>query len=205
MDVHSILNGEWDFRVEHRGINIYSSRVEGSDVLGFKGVAEVPVGFRRLIALFHDTASYGRWVHHLSEMEVLEKNDSLEYVVRQVIDTPWPLQKREMVVRTGLEAAGENAVAVVISGVPDFIPENPSYARVREMQGLWLFEPTGPEAVLLTFVMHIDPGADVPSAISNQAMFEVPFYSMDNLRKLAQDLSYDPPYPEEVDRHLSVV
>jgi len=27
MDVTSILNGNWEFRVEHKGIKIYSSRV----------------------------------------------------------------------------------------------------------------------------------------------------------------------------------
>ena len=205
MDVHSILNGRWDFRVEHRGISIYSSKVEGSDVLGFKGVAEIPAGFRKLISLFHDTSSYGRWVHRLAEMEVLERNDSLEYVVRQVIVTSWPLQKREMFGKKGLKPAGENPVAVTITGVPDFLPPNPSYARVKEVQGLWVFTPSGPDAIHLTFVMHVDPGPDVPSAVSNQAMFEVPFYSMDNLRKLSADRSYNPPYPEEVDQHLCII
>ncbi|KAA6232635.1 hypothetical protein EKD00_01535 [Chlorobium phaeovibrioides] len=205
MDAHSILQADWEFRVEHKEIRIFSSRVEGSDVLGFKGEVTIPTTFRKLIALFHDTGSYLRWVHHLLEMEVLEKHDGLEYVIRQLIDAPWPVAKREMIIRTALAPFGDNGVAVTMQGAADALPENSSAVRVRDITGMWAFTPDGPDTVQLTFVMHIDPGADVPSGLSNQAMFEVPFYTLKNLRQLAADGSYNPPYPREADLHLSIV
>jgi len=63
----------------------------------------------------------------------------------------------------------------------------------------------GLDTVRLTFVMHVDPGKDVPSGLSNQAMFEVPFYTLKNLRQLVTDASYNPLYPDEADLHLSIV
>ena len=36
MDVISIMNGKWEFRVEHKGIKIFSSKVSGSEIFGFK-------------------------------------------------------------------------------------------------------------------------------------------------------------------------
>ena len=126
-------------------------------------------------------------------------------MVRQVLNAPWPLQKREMIVRTELAPAGENAVAVTMAGEPDLLPPSSGLARVRDVRGAWIFEPTERGGTRLTFVMHVDPGRDVPSGVSNQAMFEVPFYSLNNLRSLATDPSYDPPYPAEVDEHLSII
>lgn len=205
MEAHSILQADWEFRVEHKGIKIYSSRIEGSDVLGFKGEVTIPTTFRKLIALFHDTAGYLRWVHHLLEMEVLEKNEGFEYVVRQLIDAPWPVTKREMIIRTALEPFGDNGVAVTMQGVPDALPEGSSAVRVRDISGIWAFTPDGLDTVRLTFVMHVDPGKDVPSGLSNQAMFEVPFYTLKNLRQLVTDASYNPLYPDEADLHLSIV
>ena len=41
MDVASILNGKWEFRVEYKGIKIFSSKVSGSEILGFKGEVEL--------------------------------------------------------------------------------------------------------------------------------------------------------------------
>jgi len=204
MDVSSILEKNWDFRVEHKGVRIYSSRVNGSDIHSFKGETELPVSFKRLISLFHDMASYSRWVHKLAEMEVLEKN-GIDYVVRQVINTPWPLLKREMIMRTGLASAGDNSIAVTMTGEPDYLPVNSNYYRVRHASGLWVFTPNGHGKVYLTFVMHVDPGSDVPAAVGNAGMFDVPFYSLNNLRALAMDSSYNPPYPQEIEQHIAIV
>ncbi len=205
MDVESILQGSWEFRVEHKDIRIYSSKVSGSEVLGFKGEFELQVSLKKLIGLFHDMENYHRWVHHLVEMDVLERKDITECLVRQVINTPWPLQNREMIMRTGLKSGGENAIAVTMTAEPDHLPLNPNYHRVRESSGLWVFTPTGHGSVHVTFVMHIDPGSDVPSSVSNAGMFEVPFYSLNKLRQLAMDRSYNPPYPAEIEEHISII
>jgi hypothetical protein len=205
MDIAMILDGNWAFRVEHKGIKIYSSRVSGSDVCGFKGETEVSVSLKKLISLFHDMASYPRWVHQLADMDILEKTEGVEYVVRQIINTPWPLQKREIILRTGLVSAGENAIGVTMKGEPDYLPDNPNYHRVRHSMGMWVFTPTDHGTVHISFVMHVDPGKDVPAPVSNAGMFEVPFYSLNNMKNLVMDGSYDPPYPEEIERHLSIV
>ncbi|NTV93703.1 MAG: START domain-containing protein [Chlorobiaceae bacterium] len=205
MDVQSALNVNWEFRVEHKGIRIFSSKVRGSDILGFKGETEFPVTFKKLISLFYDTASYHRWVHQLAGMDILEKKDCLEYVVRQVINAPWPLPKREMIVRTGLESAGENAVAITMTSEPDYLPLTPGYHRVRHARGVWIFSPVDHGRVHISFVMHVDPGKDVPSPVSNTAMFEVPFYSLQNMRSLITDSSYNPPYPAEIENHLCII
>ncbi|NTV06754.1 MAG: START domain-containing protein [Chlorobiaceae bacterium] len=205
MDIALILHGEWAFRVEHKGIKIFSSKVSGSDIHSFKGETEMPVSLKKLISLFHDMGNYNRWVHQLSAMEILEKTDGVEYVVRQIINTPWPLQKREVIMRTGLVSAGENAVGVTMKGEPDYLPDNPKYHRVRHSTGMWVFTPTGHGTVHTTFVMHVDPGKDVPAPVSNAGMFEVPFYSLNNMRTLMMDRSYNPPYPVEIEQHLSII
>jgi hypothetical protein len=205
MDVGLMLHGDWKFRIEHKGIKIYSSKVNGSDIHGFKGEAEMQVSLKKLISLFHDMPSYNRWVHQLVEMHILDKTDPLEYVVRQIIKTPWPLQPREVIMRTGLTTAGGNSVALTMKAEPDYLPDNPEYHRVRHATGMWVFRPATAGAVNITFVMHIDPGKDVPSALSNAGMFEVPFYSLNNLKALIKDATYNPPYPEEIEHHLALI
>jgi hypothetical protein len=205
MDVGSILQGDWKFRIEHKGIKIYSSKVNGSDIHGFKGEAEIEVSLKKLISLFHDMPSYNRWVHHLVDMQILDNSDPVEYVVRQIIKTPWPLQQREVIMRTGLTSAGDNSVVLTMKAEPDYLPDNPEYYRVRHATGMWVFKPTTPGLVNVTFVMHIDPGKDVPATLSNAGMFEVPFYSLNNLKTLLKDPSYNPPYPEEIEQHIFIL
>jgi len=204
MDVATALQGNWEFRVDHKAIKVYSSKIRGSEVLGFKGETEFDVSLRKLISLFHDFDSYGRWVHQLSEMQVLHQNDDLDYVVRQVLNTPWPIPKREMIVRTELHASEEGALALTMSSAHDFVPVKPDMYRVREAWGAWILLPVNESRVHVTFVMHLDPGADIPPALSNAALFEVPFYSLQKMRSLAQDSSYAPPWPSVVDNHIHI-
>jgi len=205
MDVASILGGKWDFRIEHKGIKIFSSRVSGSDIHGFKGELELKVSLKTLISLFNDMANYTRWVQHLAEMEILEKVDATEYIVRQVLNVPWPMQQREVIMRTRLVGAGDNALAIAMQEEPDYLPLNPKYHRVRHARGSWVFTPDGHGVVQVIFVMHLDPGNDVPAAASNAGMFEVPFYTLNNLRNLLQDKSYNPPWPQELEQYLSII
>lgn len=205
MDVELVLHGNWQFRIEHKGIKIFSSKVNGSDIYSFKGETQMQVSLKKLISLFHDMANYNRWVHQLADMNVLEKTDGTEYVVRQIISTPWPLQKREIILRTGLVSVGDNSLAVTMKGEPDYLPHNPEYHRVRQSMGIWMFTPIEHGNVHITFVMHVDPGKDIPIPVSNAGMFEVPFYSLSNLRSLAMDRSYNPPYPADIEQHLSII
>jgi hypothetical protein len=204
MDVATALEGNWEFRVEHKGIRVYSSKIAGSNVLGFKGEAEFEAPFRKLVSLFHDFGSYRRWVHQLSEIEVLNRNEELEYVIRQVINTPWPMPKREVIVRTSLHASEAGAVALTMQGIPDYLPLRPDLHRVRETRGVWVFMPMAGGKVHITFVMHMNPGSDVPATLSNVALFEVPFYSLQKMRALVQDPSYNPPWPSVVDDHFHI-
>ncbi|NTW51385.1 MAG: START domain-containing protein [Chlorobiaceae bacterium] len=205
MDVATALEGNWEFRVDHKAIKVYSSKIRGSHVLGFKAETEFEVPLKKLISLFHDFGSYNRWVHQLAEMEVLHKNEDLEYVLRQVINTPWPIQKRELIVRTNLHASEEGALAVTMSGIPDYLPSRPDFHRVRESRGVWILLPLAGGRVHITFVMHLNPGKDIPASLSNAALFEVPFYSLLKMRSLAQDPSYTPPWPSVVDNHLHII
>ena len=204
MDFERAREDSWEFRVEHKDIRVYSAKMKNTPVHGFKGIIEFPVSLKRLISLFHDTASYRRWVHQLASLQVLEKGDNLEYVIHQVINTPWPFPRREVIVRTGLDAEGENGIAVTMKSEPDYIPAKPGSFRIREAYGKWVFEPLKNDVVRITFIMYVDPGKDVPPPMSNTAMFEVPFYSLQNLRNLAFDTGYNPPYPEEVDEYISI-
>lgn len=203
MDVATALRGNWEFRVDHKEIKVYSSKVDDSQVLGFKGEAEFNVSFRKLISLFHDFDSYNRWVHQLFEMEVMHKDEAnLDYVVRQVLNTPWPIPKRELIVRTELHTSEEGALALTMSSAHDFVPVKPDMYRVHEVWGGWILMPVNENRVHVTFVMHLDPGSDIPPALSNAALFEVPFYSLQKMRALAQDSSYTPPFPSGVGNHI---
>ncbi|MGC8775059.1 MAG: START domain-containing protein [Chlorobaculum sp.] len=205
MDVASALEGNWEFRVDHKEIKIFSSKISGSQVLGFKGETVFQASLRKLISLFHDFGNYGKWVHQLSEMEVLHKSDELDYVVRQVLNTPWPIPKREMIVRTALHASEEGALALTMTGIPDYVPSRLDFHRVREARGVWILMPVAGGKVHVTFVMHLDPGSDIPPALSNAALFEVPFYSLLKMRNLAQDPSYKPAWPSVVDNHVTII
>jgi hypothetical protein len=204
MDVATALEGNWEFRVDHKDIKIFSSKISGSQVLGFKGETVFEAPLRKLISLFHDFGSYRRWVHQLAEMEVLHESDDLDYVVRQVLNTPWPIPKREMIVRTALHASGEGALALTMTGIPDYMPSRRDFHRVRETRGVWILMPLDHSKVHVTFVMHLDPGSDIPPALSNAALFEVPFYSLLKMRDLVQDPSYRPAWPKVVDNHISI-
>ena len=200
MELAQILEGNWLFRVEHRGITIHSSTIQDSPIQGFKGEVELQVSLKRLLM-----ENYKRWVHQLAELTVIDKPDPTEYIIRQVINTPWPLQQREVIMRSRLEGVGENGVALSMQSEPDYLPLHAQCHRVRHAQGMWVFTPNGHGVVQVMFIMHLDPGPDVPPPVSNAGLFEVPFYTLKNLKALLDDAKYQPMWPEELEHYLAIV
>lgn len=183
----------WELATDSDGIRVWTREIPGSPLRAFKATMVVRSTLAGLVNVIQDTDNAPRWVYRTDRILLLKRDDSRgTFVIRVETDFPWPLTDRDVVV-AGLVTQDERSGTVTIqsrsvSG-PEY-PLNPSFVRMPDMEGTWVFRPLGNEMVEVTMVGRADPSGAIPPGIVNLIIDVTPFRTMQGLRRLLPDLRY---------------
>jgi hypothetical protein len=86
-------------------------------------------------------------------------------------------------------------VRMPFHNVHNIWPPKKGFVRMPKMDGYFLFRPLAPGSVEVTLQVIADPGGRIPDWIANLIMRDIPYYSLKNLRAVANE-------PRFRDRHL---
>ncbi len=183
-------------RFRNDWLRISTCPVPSSGFLSFVAVADIPASQQSVLSLLYDIDAATEWVWKTREMRVLEEltenNDGR--VVYQLVSAPWPVTDREIVSRSVAFMDPVTSEAFIrIECLPDHIPEDHRYVRVRRMEGAWNILPVSEERCRVVFRLHIEPAGEIPSWLANLAVIDTPYHTMCNLREMVRREKYRTP------------
>ncbi len=193
--LEKIQNTTCSLRQQNEWLKIYTCPVPSSDFLSFVGIARFDVPVSNVLALLYDVDAATEWVWKTREMKVLRELDGDEgRVVYQLVSAPWPLSDREIITQSqGFVDPDTSEVFIRINALPDFLPENPDYVRVRQMEGAWNIMPLSETSCRVVFRLHIEPGGEIPSWLANIAVIDTPYHTLANMRNMVTREKYADP------------
>ena len=80
-----------------------------------------------------------------------------------------------------------------MTAVPDALPENKDYVRVRQLEGAWNIMPLSENRCRVVFRLHIEPGGEIPSWLANIAVIDTPYNTLKNMREMVKREKYKTP------------
>lgn len=92
---------EWKLIDDSDGIQVYSSSVQGSDHVAFRGVKIMPVPIDRVGFVLLDTNVENKklWIDLIRDYQILEKTPDFS-ISYSSFDLPWPVSNRDFIVET---------------------------------------------------------------------------------------------------------
>jgi hypothetical protein len=185
--------GPWEGGKESNGIRAWSRAVAGSPVRAFKATMVVRTSLAGLVNLIQDVDNAKRWVYSTERIVMIKRDEAKgSFVIRALIDIPWPLTDRDVIV-AGQVAQDPRTLAVTINSRALNSPEHPpeeGYVRMPQMEGIWLFRPLGNEMVEVTMYGHADPGGHIPSGVVNMMIEMTPRKTLEGMRRMLPDARY---------------
>ena len=182
-------------RFKNDWLKIFTCPVPSSSFLSFVAVATVDASQQSVLSLLYDIDVATEWVWKTREMRVLQElteNDGR--VVYQLVSAPWPVSDREIISRSTAFMDPKTSEAFIrIECLPDFLPEDERYVRVRQMEGAWNILPLSENSCSVVFRLHIEPGGEIPSWLANIAVIDTPYHTMCNLRDMVKREKYRTP------------
>jgi hypothetical protein len=182
-------------RFKNDWLRIFTCPIPSSSFLSFVAVATIDASQQSVLSLLYDIDVATEWVWKTREMRVLrELTENDGRVVYQLVSAPWPVSDREIISRSTAFMDPKSSEAFIrIECLPDFLPEDERYVRVRQMEGAWNILPLSENSCRVVFRLHIEPAGEIPSWLANIAVIDTPYHTMCNLRDMVKREKYRTP------------
>ena len=151
-----------------RDVEVQARSVPDSPFAKHRGTVTVCTGLDSLASFIADTSRFQEWLPDVEEVRLLERTATtqIHYLRNR---TPWPLRSRDMIYQLVWESAEDaEQIRVEVTGLPDYLPEQPGAVRMRSTSGEWILA-ASKTGVSVSFWLHVDPGS-VPAVFANRRL-----------------------------------
>jgi len=136
-----------------------------------------------LINALADVDNFTQWQYKMSEAAVLQHINDKEMIYRTVVDAPWPVENRELIVQMTIDHdPAKGQVFIFVRTVPFDHPVTKGLVRVPFSEAKWNVTVRDNDLVIV-YTLKVNPGGSLPAWIINMGVAEGPFHSFANLRK----------------------
>lgn len=165
------------------GIKVYTCKSEAERLKSLRAefiLENASVG--QLEKFLLDVNSYTKWQYKVIESDLLTKTNDEEMTYRTVVDAPWPVENRELIVKyISKKDTVQQTMDIVITSIDSDYPENDDLVRVPSSYATWHIL-TVDKDLKVEYALRIDPGGSVPAWLVNMAMADGPHESFRNLK-----------------------
>jgi ribosome-associated toxin RatA of RatAB toxin-antitoxin module len=171
----------WQLAKDEAGIQVYTRKVAGEPLKAFRATAIVEASAEAILATLTDVARGSEWMDRCAESRIIERSDDANYVAYTLIETPWPLQARDIVSRVEIRREG-NQITCLMTNAPDAYPTQDDVVRMPRYHGKWVLTPQGNGRTQVTSEGLASPGGGVPDWLANTEVVDSPYKTLANLR-----------------------
>lgn len=176
---------DWELQREDGDISVYTRQVDGSPYRAVKATARIGAPVTRVAELMGTGDGCAEWRAMCESSQVIEAVSEHERYVYLVLDLPWPVKDRDMVMHTTTTIDPETSSATV--DLESASSRHPQGDLIRaESSGQFLIRALGPDQAEFTYIMHTDLGGDLPAGPVNSRVAEGAFEDLRRLRDLAE-------------------
>lgn len=135
-----------------------------------------------------DIEKTSQWLQRLHSLEVLTVYNNHQYLLRTIINSPWPFQDRELI--TCVDTFFEETVTIIkISSCSERVPLNDQYVRLLNVESSWVISKISDSLVEVNYKTWIDPEGMVPAFIFNSELIDSTEIDLEKLQTIIDNAS----------------
>ncbi|MEZ5502909.1 MAG: START domain-containing protein [Halioglobus sp.] len=175
----------WVLEKDEDHIQLYTRSVAGSPFIAVKVTTTINAPIEKVASAFGDGNGCSQWRAMCKSSEVLSTVSDTERYVYLVLDLPWPLSDRDMVIHSVARVDPQSRTATVqLESASTMYPAG-DYVRA-ESEGSYQITALSNEQVEFTYIMHADLGGDLSPDVINPRMASSTYEDVKRLRLLAE-------------------
>jgi hypothetical protein len=185
---HSLQTDNCVLKKDADNILVYTCKAHGKRFKSLKATFTISnTTIDELVAFLKRVEDFPKWQYNMRSAKTLRQVSDSVAIVRSELDTPWPVENRELIVQYSFEKHPQDKMLKVTTKtiVYDY-PFSDEFVRVPYSLAEWSVTTVG-NALQVSYKMEIDPGGSLPAWLVNMAMAEGPHQTFTNLKKLLEN------------------
>lgn len=183
--------GKWHLKKNKKDLKVYVRESPDSPFKELKMIFTVEATMSAIVELLQDVDAIPDWVYKCPEAYTITRINDNEEIYYNLIDFPWPLDDRDVVVKNTLVQDPVSKVirseSFVSSG---HVAEKPGIVRIEKLHLWWEFTPKADGKVEVEYYLKSDPGGYLPAWIVNMAIDQGPSQTVKSFRKILKEPKY---------------
>jgi len=183
--------GGWKRVMDKNGIKSYSRQYQGTGIFEFKAVTVVNAPIYVVSELVREVETYTDWMpycSHGSSMDLVSRDDKK---VRIILDLPWPLSDREIIMHAKVVYALDHGRAFIdLTNVTAWPKTDSGLVRVPMFSGHYTFEFITPNKTGVIYQYNVDLAGRLPETLSKMIANRFLFDKLSNMKKKAVTEKY---------------
>nr|WP_322941865.1 START domain-containing protein [Pseudomonas sp. s4] len=172
---------QWRLEREEEGVRVYLADVPGSKYKAYRGVVTINGDLAGVKAAQEDVEGSCTWIFSCQQQRLLATRDDVSELYTRFA-MPWPVKARDSVIQVTTRTDADGSVTRLLKALPDRLPEERDFVRVRRVDGQWQLKPLADGKVEVTYEVHTEPGGSVPSWLANSFVVDAPLQTLQGLR-----------------------
>lgn len=184
---------EWKLEKTKNGCQIFSSVTPGKEYIAAKCVSVIDAKMDEIGVVLKDIAAFPEWMADCRQAKVLkvidEENDKMIFYIHQHVPI---LTDRDMVLKSNVILNYRKGWASIETFATKEFPYPDQKGRIRmpNFSSLWYLEWIDKDHTRATFMIDPDLGAGLPVSLSNSMIKDLPYKSMQGLKKMVKQPKY---------------
>lgn len=139
-----------------------------------------------VFGVLSDIKQVAQWLDRVESLQVLTVYNNHQYLLRTVIDSPWPFKKRELITCLNTDFTA-SVTTINIFSCSDRVPVDKQYVRLSKMQSSWTIKTLSDSLVEINYKTWLDPSGNVPAFIFNSELIDNTKISLEKLQKIIEN------------------
>jgi hypothetical protein len=166
------------------GIMVYACKSDNEKFKSLKADFTIKnTSLDELVAFLYNVADYPEWQYKMVSAEILSRESDEDIITRSVIDAPWPVENRELIVRYQIiQNREQEEVHITAKTLAHDYPASKDLVRVLFSHAEWIVKKVG-TSLKVSYTLRVDPGGSIPVWLVNMGIAEGPYHTFTNLKK----------------------
>lgn len=178
---------KWQLIRDEDNIQVYGRHSRGTLIQSVKGVVNISASLDKLLDIFEDIKKCPRWMYRCKRAKTLKQINIVERIDYIVTDLPWPTWDRDLIIHSTFQQNRKTKqVEIKFRSLPSQLAVKPGLVRIKKMTGSMRFVPQKNGSIQFTYEISADPRGKIPKWMVNAMATDFPFYTLKNLRALAE-------------------
>lgn len=176
----------WRLTRNNDGILIYQRTGGGSDSEQFIGITSIDATAREIFTISGDISTNRYWMADCTRSDLVKIISENEVIAYYVTEPPWPVTKRDSVIRIRFNIIRGDKFRVEMSSLPEgeaerYVIRDSRMVRIYSMQGFVDIDGKGGKTDI-RFGVTGGPGGIVPDFIVRWGGWRIPYNTLSGLR-----------------------